>query len=141
MKRIGIMNGPNMDRLGVREVHLYGDNTLKVLEDQLREEAEKLSVEVLFYQSNHEGALIDKIGEWADEGLDGVVINPAAYTHTSVALGDAIAGSGLSVVEVHISNIYAREEYRQKSMTAPACVAVISGLGIEGYHAAMRFLA
>jgi 3-dehydroquinate dehydratase-2 len=93
-----------------------------------------------FFQSNHEGALIDKIGDLAEGKFDGLVLNAGAFTHTSVALRDALSGSGLRAVEVHISNVYSREEFRHKSLTAPVCAAVISGLGFQGYHAAVRFL-
>lgn len=141
MKRIVIMNGPNLDRLGLREPDIYGDQTLTDLENLLTEEAAKLGVEVQFYQSNHEGFLIDEIGEFADSEVFGLIVNPGALTHTSLALRDAIAGSDLPVIEVHISNIYCREEIRQHSMTAPACIGVVSGLGFAGYVAALRHLA
>ncbi|MGC6423584.1 MAG: type II 3-dehydroquinate dehydratase [Lentimonas sp.] len=141
MKRIVIINGPNLDRLGIREPDIYGDQTLTDLENLIAEEASILGVEVQFYQSNHEGFIIDEISEYADSEIFGLIINPGALTHTSLALRDAIAGSDLPVVEVHISNIYRREEIRQHSMTAESCVAVISGLGFEGYLAALRHLA
>ena len=140
MKKLGIMNGPNMDRLGRREVGIYGEMTLEVLEERVREEGERLGVEVGCYQSNHEGELIDKLRDWEAGGFYGVVINPAGYTHTSVALRDAMMGAELKFVEVHISNIHGREKFRQKYLTAEASIGVISGLGIEGYLAAMRFL-
>jgi 3-dehydroquinate dehydratase-2 len=139
MKTIAILNGPNLDRLGKREPEIYGRTTLADLESQLRTEfgaAAKLE----FFQSNHEGALLDKIAALADAKIAGIVINPGALTHTSVALRDALAGAALPAVEVHISNIYKREEFRHKSLTAPVCAAVISGLGLEGYSAAVRFL-
>ena len=139
MKKFAILNGPNLDRLGKREPEVYGYATLADLEKALRAEfADSATLE--FFQSNHEGALIDRIAAWADAKFDGVVLNGAAFTHTSVALRDALAGSGLRAVEVHISNIYKREEFRHNSFTAPVCVGVISGLGFEGYHAAVRFL-
>ena len=141
MKRICIINGPNLDRLGKREPSIYGDQTLTDLENMLTEEAKELDVDVQFYQSNHEGFLIDKIGELSDSEIFGLVINPGALTHTSLALRDAIAGSDLPVIEVHISNIYQREEFRRHSITAEACIGVISGLGFDGYSAAMRYLA
>lgn len=141
MKRIVIMNGPNLDRLGLREPDIYGDQTLTDLENLLTLEAEQLGVEVCFYQSNHEGFLIDEIGEYADSEVFGIILNPGALTHTSLALRDAIAGSDLPTVEVHISNVYRREAFRQHSMTAPACVGVISGLGFAGYVAALHYLA
>jgi 3-dehydroquinate dehydratase II len=139
MKKIAILNGPNLDRLGKREPEIYGSATLADLEAALRREfGEKASLE--FFQSNHEGELIDRIGSLADAKFDGIVINGGAFTHTSVALRDALLGAHLPAVEVHISNIYKREEFRQTSLTAPACTAVITGLGLEGYHAAIRFL-
>ncbi|MBI5382808.1 MAG: type II 3-dehydroquinate dehydratase [Opitutae bacterium] len=139
MKTIAILNGPNLDRLGKREPEIYGHATLADLEAALRAEF-GATAKLEFFQSNHEGALIDRVAALADAKADGVVFNPGAFTHTSVALRDALAGSGLRVVEVHISNIYRREEFRHRSLTAPACLAVISGLGFEGYHAAVRFL-
>ncbi len=139
MKRIAILNGPNLDRLGKREPEIYGHATLADLERALRAEFSDVA-ELEFFQSNHEGALIDKIAALAEAKADGIVINGAAFTHTSVALRDALAGAAVRTVEVHISNIYQREEFRHRSLTAPVCVAVISGLGLEGYHAAVRFL-
>ncbi len=139
MKTLAILNGPNLDRLGKREPEIYGHATLADLEARLRAEFEGVA-QLEFFQSNHEGEIVDRISALADAKIDGLVINGAALTHTSVALRDALAGSGLRAVEVHISNIYKREEFRQKSLTAPACVAVITGLGLEGYAAAIRFL-
>jgi 3-dehydroquinate dehydratase-2 len=141
MKRIVIINGPNLDRLGLREPEIYGDQTLTDLENLLTEEAESLGVQVQFYQSNHEGFIIDEIGEYADTEVFGLIINPGALTHTSLALRDALAGSDLPAIEVHISNLYKREAIRQHSITAPACIGVISGLGFDGYVAALRHLA
>jgi 3-dehydroquinate dehydratase-2 len=139
MKKIAILNGPNLDRLGKREPEIYGHATLADLERALRHEF-AAAVEFEFFQSNHEGALIDKIAALAEAKFDGMVLNGGAFTHTSVALRDALAGAGLRTVEVHISNIYKREAFRHQSLTAPVCAAVISGLGLEGYHAAVRFL-
>ncbi|HAQ57575.1 MAG TPA: type II 3-dehydroquinate dehydratase [Opitutae bacterium] len=141
MKHIVIINGPNLDRLGKREPSIYGDQTLTDLENLLTEEAAEIGVQVQFYQSNHEGFIIDKIGEFADSEVFGIIINPGAFTHTSLALRDALTGSDLPAVEVHISNIYNREEIRQNSMTAEACIGVISGLGFDGYVAALKHLA
>lgn len=141
MKRIAIINGPNLDRLGTREPDIYGDQTLTDLENLLLEEAESLDVSLQFYQSNHEGFIIDEIGEYADSEIFAMIINPGALTHTSLALRDALAGSDLPTIEVHISNIYKREAIRQHSMTANACIGVISGLGFDGYVAALRHLA
>lgn len=139
MKKIAILNGPNLDRLGKREPEIYGRATLSDLEAALRAEFGAQG-QLEFFQSNHEGALIDRIAALADAKFDGLVLNGGALTHTSVALRDALLGSHLAAVEVHISNLYRREEFRHTSLTAPACLAVISGLGLEGYHAAIRFL-
>jgi 3-dehydroquinate dehydratase-2 len=139
MKKIAILNGPNLDRLGKREPEIYGRATLADLEAALRAEFGG-QAQLEFFQSNHEGALIDRIAALADAKFDGLVLNGGALTHTSVALRDALLGSHLPAVEVHISNLYRREEFRHTSLTAPACLAVISGLGLEGYHAAIRFL-
>jgi 3-dehydroquinate dehydratase-2 len=139
MKRIAILNGPNLDRLGKREPEIYGRATLADLERALRQEFAG-AAELEFFQSNHEGALIDKIAALADAKCQGLILNGGALTHTSVALRDALLGAHIPSVEVHISNIYKRENFRHESLTAPACVAVISGLGLEGYHAALRFL-
>jgi len=139
MKKIAILNGPNLDRLGKREPEIYGHASLGDLERALRAEF-AATAQLDFFQSNHEGALLDRIASLADAKFDGLVINGGAFTHTSVALRDALLSAHLPAVEVHISNIYKREEFRQQSLTAPACVAVITGLGLEGYHAAVRFL-
>jgi 3-dehydroquinate dehydratase-2 len=139
MKTIAILNGPNLDRLGKREPEIYGHATLADLEKALRAEFGG-QAELSFFQSNHEGDLIDQIARLADAQVTGLVINAGALTHTSVALRDALLGAHLPAVEVHISNLYRREEFRHVSLTAPACTAVITGLGLEGYHAAVRFL-
>ena len=139
MKTIAILNGPNLDRLGLREPEIYGKATLADLEKALLEEFGK-TASLEFFQSNHEGELIDRIAKLADAKADGIVINAGALTHTSVALRDALLGAHVPAVEVHISNIYKREQFRHVSLTAPACAAVITGLGLEGYHAAIRFL-
>lgn len=139
MKKIAVINGPNLNRLGKREPHIYGDQTLDDLEKLLRDQGGD-DVTLDFFHSNHEGAIIDRLGELADDGCSGVILNPGGLTHTSVALRDAIAASGLPTIEVHISNIYTREEFRHRSLTAGACRGVISGLGFHGYLAALRFL-
>ncbi|MFA5058451.1 MAG: type II 3-dehydroquinate dehydratase [Opitutaceae bacterium] len=141
MKQIAILNGPNLDRLGKREPEVYGRATLKDLEKMIRAEAKKLRVSPTFFQSNHEGALIDKLGELADRRFDGIIINPGGLSHTSIALRDAIAGTGLPAVEVHISDIRRREPFRRQSITAGACVAMICGRGLPGYVLALRRLA
>ena len=141
MKKLAILNGPNLDRLGKREPAVYGHATLADLERDLRAAFAGQPVEFEFFQSNHEGALIDRIASLADRQFAGFVINPGGLTHTSVALRDSIAGSGLPAVEVHISNVHAREEFRHKSLTAAACVGVVAGLGLSGYRVALEFLA
>jgi 3-dehydroquinate dehydratase-2 len=138
MKKIAVLNGPNLDRLGKREPEIYGSQTLDDLARQLRERFPE--VEFDFFQSNHEGALVDKLSALADSGCDGVVFNPAAYTHTSLALRDAISASGLKVIEVHISNVHARESFRRHSLTAEVSRGVVAGLGLDGYKLAVRAL-
>ncbi len=140
MRKIAVINGPNLNRLGKREPEIYGAQTLDDLERLVRESPPAANARLDFFQSNHEGAIIDKLAEFADRGFSGIVINPGGLTHTSVALRDAIAATGLPAVEVHISNIYTREEFRHRSLTAGACVGVISGLGFHGYVAALQFL-
>jgi 3-dehydroquinate dehydratase-2 len=127
-----VIHGPNLNLLGRREPEIYGHITLEELNRRLRSTAEKRGVELRIVQSNHEGELIDAVHaalDWAD----GLLINPAAYTHTSVALRDAIAGVGLPTVEVHLSNINAREPFRNKSLIAPVCLGQISGFGPRSY--------
>jgi len=137
---IGIVNGPNLDRLGKREPEVYGHATLADLEATVAAHARRAGVKTRFFQSNHEGKLIDTIAKWADEGVKSLVINPGGHTHVSVALRDCLAGSGMKVVEVHLSNIYKREEFRHKSVTASACEGVITGLGFPGYLLAIDYL-
>ncbi len=132
MKRILVVNGPNLNKLGCREPGIYGSDTLPILCERIKKEAEKLSVSVSFFTSDIEGELCSVINE-APENYDAIIINPAAYTHSSVALRDAIKTAGLPTIEVHISNVYAREEFRHRSLTAPVCMGQITGLGFEGY--------
>ena len=141
MKKIGILNGPNLNRLGKREPEIYGHATLADLERGLADYAANLgNCEIECFQSNHEGALIDKIYDWAERGFEGIVFNPGAFTHTSIALRDALAGAGIATVEVHISNVHAREEFRHRSLTAPVCRGQICGLGLKGYAYALEAL-
>ena len=133
-----IINGPNLNLLGKREPDIYGNQGFESFYDKLN--AKHTDTVLDCFQSNHEGALIDRIAALADEKFDGLVLNGGAFTHTSVALRDALLGAHLATVEVHISNLYKREEFRHQSLTAPACLAVITGLGLEGYFAAIRFL-
>ena len=140
MKRFLILNGPNINFTGIREVGVYGAETYASILDYIRGEAERLGCEVEFYQSNHEGDFIDALQKAHTDGLDGVVFNPGGYTHTSVALHDAIASITPPVIEVHFSNIQSREGYRHVSLTAPACRGQIAGLGKKGYVIAMEAL-
>jgi 3-dehydroquinate dehydratase-2 len=135
-----VINGPNIQLLGRREPEIYGGLTLDQLNLQLRQTAGSLGIEIEFFQSNHEGDIVDRIGETLTDGTDGIIINPAAYTHTSVAIHDALLGVALPAVEVHISNVHAREEFRKRSLTAPACKGVIAGFGVDGYEWALRAL-
>lgn len=130
--KILFLNGPNLNLLGTREPDKYGTQTLKDIEIFIKEEAKKHNIEVEFYQSNIEGELVNKIQE-AKNIFDGIVMNPAAYTHTSVAIRDAILAVSIPTVEIHISNIHTREEFRKTSLTAPACVGQITGFGINSY--------
>jgi len=139
-KRILILNGPNLGRLGKREPEIYGRTTLKELESSLVEAGKSLGVSVECFQSNHEGALIDRIEKAVADGVSGCILNAAGLTHTSVALMDAVKASDIPTVEVHISQIYQREEFRHQTITGKACVAVISGMGLKGYHYALDFL-
>ena len=139
-KRILIINGPNLGRLGKREPEIYGSTTLQELEQSLIQKGQKLDVVVECFQSNHEGEIIDRIEAATDAGVSGLILNAGAFTHTSVALMDAIRSCELPTIEVHLSQIYRREELRSHSITAKACIAVISGLGIEGYFYALDYL-
>jgi 3-dehydroquinate dehydratase-2 len=141
MIKIAILNGPNLNRLGRREPQIYGTGTLRDLEKILRTEARRLGVRVTFFQSNHEGALIDEIQRLADLPVAGFIVNFGAYSHTSIALRDALSGAGRPAIEVHISDIRKREKFRRHSVTAGACVALISGRGFPGYLEALRRLA
>ncbi|MCB9079324.1 MAG: type II 3-dehydroquinate dehydratase [Anaerolineaceae bacterium] len=132
MTKILLLHGPNLNLLGTREPEVYGSTTLADVNSRVTAAAAQRNVEVRAFQSNHEGALVDALHD-ARTWADGVIFNPGAYTHTSIALRDAIAGTGLAVVEVHLSNVHAREEFRHKSMLAPVCVGQISGFGWRSY--------
>ena len=137
--KILVINGPNLNMLGIREPGIYGKSTYADLCRLLEQTAKDLGMEVEIYQSNHEGDLVDKI-QWAYGKIDGIVINPAAYTHTSVAILDALKAVSIPAVEVHISDVDARESFRQISYAGPACVKTIKGHGFAGYQEAMAFL-
>ena len=137
--KILVINGPNLNMLGIREPGIYGKSTYADLCRLLEQTAKDLGMEVEIYQSNHEGDLVDKI-QWAYGKIDGIVINPAAYTHTSVAILDALKAVSIPAVEVHISYVDARESFRQISYAGLACVKTIKGHGFAGYQEAMAFL-
>ena len=139
--KILVINGPNLGLLGVREPEIYGHTALSALEARLRAVAAECGAEVEFFQSNHEGAIVDRIDAiLTGNPVDGIVINPAAYTHTSIAIADALRAVSVPAIEVHISHIAAREEFRHQSLTAPACVGMIAGFGPDGYEYALRHL-
>ena len=137
--KILVINGPNLNMLGIREPGIYGTENYEALCKKLRDYAAARGVEVELYQSNHEGDLVDKI-QAAYGAADGIVINPGAYTHTSIALLDAVKAVGIPTVEVHISDVSKREAFRQVSYIRAACVATISGHGLDGYIEAMALL-
>ena len=144
MKKVLVLNGPNLNLLGTREPAVYGADTLTDVERLCRQEGEKLGVEIDCRQSNHEGQLIDWIHEAGREiaagNMIGVVFNPGAFTHTSVALHDAIKGANATVIELHISNVHAREEFRHHSYISPAARGIMVGFGVQGYAFAIGAL-
>jgi len=131
--KIAVIQGPNLNMLGVREQNIYGPMTLDQIHEQMKGSASQNGVELEFFQSNLEGEIVDKIQECLGT-VEGIIINPAAYTHSSIAIADALSAVNVPVVEVHISNIYKREDYRQKSITATSAMGVITGFGPFGYH-------
>lgn len=134
MKKICVIHGPNLNLLGEREKDIYGTTTLADINKQLQEIAKKHFIDIEFFQSNHEGEIVDKIGASKKDKVNAILINPAAYTHTSVAIRDAIAAVNIPTVEVHLSNIYAREEFRHTSLIAPVCHGQVSGFGVNSYR-------
>ena len=137
--KILVINGPNINMLGIREPGIYGKNTFADLLTLLQDTAKELCIEIEQYQSNHEGDLVDKI-QWAYGKIDGIVINPAAYTHTSIAILDALKSVAIPAVEVHISDVDAREPFRQISYAGLACCKTIKGHGLDGYREAIEYL-
>ena len=138
--KIYVLNGPNLNMLGIREPEHYGSTTYEGLCDMIKAHCEKKGIDTVFYQSNHEGALVDKIQEAYFEKADAIIINPGAYTHTSIALLDALKSTLLPAVEVHISKVEEREDFRQISYIRSACVKTITGEGTDGYLHAVDFL-
>ena len=139
--KIYVINGPNLNMLGIREPEIYGKDGYENLIEKIKAYCDKLSIEPVFYQSNHEGDLVDKIQEAYFNKADGIVINPGAYTHTSIALLDAVKATNLPCVEVHISKLENREDFRQISYIRQACIGTISGHGTDGYLDAIDILA
>lgn len=139
MTRILLINGPNLNLLGVREPEVYGSETLQDIVDELRSFASDRGVDLSDFQSNSEGALVTAIQEARTE-VDGIILNPGAYTHYSIAMRDAIAGIGLPVVETHLSNVHAREAFRRESVLAPVCLGVVAGFGKNSYFVALEAL-
>lgn len=137
LKKIGILNGPNLNALGQREKDIYGEVSFEVYLNELKKYFD--NVEINYFQSNIEGVLIDKLQEW-NQTQDGIVLNAGAYTHTSIAIADCLAYLKVPIIEVHISNIFAREQYRQHSYLSKYCVGIISGMGLDGYKYAVEFL-
>ena len=138
MSKLLVINGPNLNLLGLREPGVYGSTTLADLEAQCAHNAQRLGHELAVYQHNSEGALVDRIHAARGEGVAFIVINPGAYTHTSIALRDALLGVAIPFIEVHISNVHAREAFRQHSYVSDIALGVITGLGIQGYELALR---
>lgn len=138
--KIMVINGPNLNMLGVREKEVYGTKDFKEVIKYVKEEGEKRNLDITFFQSNIEGEIINAIQRAYFENFDGIIINPGAYTHYSYAIHDAIKGVSIRTVEVHLSNIHSREKFRKTSVTAPACIGQISGFGELGYVLAMEAL-
>jgi len=137
--KIMVIQGPNLNMLGIREQHIYGSMSLEQIHNQMEASAKQSNIDLEFFQSNLEGEIVDKIQECLGTA-DGILINPASFSHTSIAIKDALSAVNLPTVEVHISNIYKREEFRQKSITVTASVGLISGFGPFGYHMGLMAL-
>jgi len=141
MKKMLLINGVNLNRLGKREPHIYGHTTLAELEERVIERGRKAGVEITVFQSNFEGEIVERLHLAEDEGMDGIIFNPGAFTHYSYAIGDAAAGINVPIVEVHISNIHKREAFRHHSVIAPHAAGQLCGFGLYGYEMALDFLA
>lgn len=139
-KNILLLNGPNLNLLGTREPQVYGTTTLHDIEQAATAQAQAAGAKLSFFQSNHEGILIDRIHAAKQQNVDAIVINPGAFTHTSIALRDALAGVGIPFIEVHISNVHQREAFRHHSFFSDIAQGVICGLGVDGYRLAIDFL-
>lgn len=139
MKSIWVINGPNLNLLGIREPGIYGSLSLQTIEDSLRNQADDAGIDITFYQSNHEGAIIDRIHEAMGQA-DGILLNPGALTHYSYAVRDAVSSVKIPTVEVHLSNIHARETFRHTSVIAPVCAGQISGFGADSYRLGLNAL-
>jgi 3-dehydroquinate dehydratase-2 len=141
MSKVLVINGPNLNLLGTREPHIYGSTTLADVEAGLQAQAKELGLELDCFQSNHEGAIVDRVHQARTEGVKFVLINPGAYTHTSVAIRDALNGVAIPFVEVHISNVHKREAFRHHSYLSDVAEAVMAGFGTLGYSLALQFIA
>ena len=140
-RKVLLINGPNLNLLGTREPHIYGSTTLADVEAAAQQQASSLSISLATFQSNHEGGIIDRIQAARADGVDAIIINPGGYTHTSVAIRDALLGVEIPFVELHVSNVHAREEWRRHSYFTDKAVAMICGMGVYGYTAALEFVA
>lgn len=140
-KKVLVLHGPNLNMLGLREPEVYGHTRLGEINAQLDALGKKWGISILTFQSNHEGALVDRIQEAVQQPVDGIIINPAAFTHTSIALRDALLALKVPIIEVHISNIHRREPFRHHSMIADIATGQLVGLGINGYYLALRAMA
>jgi 3-dehydroquinate dehydratase-2 len=138
-RNILVINGPNLNLLGARETEHYGKDTLRAIDGRLARRAKRARARLATYQSNSESELVGRIQQARGEGVDFIIINPAAYTHTSVAIRDALAAVGIPFVEVHLSNVFARESFRQRSYFTDLAVGIVSGLGAQGYELALEF--
>jgi 3-dehydroquinate dehydratase-2 len=138
LKKILVIHGPNLHLLGQRETDIYGNTTLDQINSELKTIAKAGGVELEIIQSNHEGDIVDAIGQTSQTGIVAILINPAAYTHTSVAIRDAVAAVKIPTVEVHLSNVYRREDFRQKSLIAPVAHGQITGLGVDSYRLGLQ---